>query len=303
MVPPVSHRVSRVPWYSGSSPLEIDFRLPGSHRLWQAFPGLSANQFPLLDCPQPQRINPLVWPLPRSLATTSGISVDFSSSPYLDVSVQAVPHLRLFDSTQVDRVLLCRVSPFGHLRINGHLHLPEAYRSLSRPSSAPDAKAFPLRSFALDLISCCQEGLALVLKRLNYAGSEFFEIVLCYPFRKVPQIIFVSLCCLLFILGYFVQFSRCVSSFFRNQIQTLNPLNACIQSRTISLGPVPDGTRGVPRTSVLAKPKPCRRGNSFAPRMSYPLWGSPFDGNQMGWWAQVDSNHRPHDYQSCALAS
>ena len=32
-----------------------------------------------------------VWPLPRSLATTYGISVDFSSSPYLDVSVQAVP--------------------------------------------------------------------------------------------------------------------------------------------------------------------------------------------------------------------
>ena len=184
MVPPSSHRVSRVPWYSGSSPLEIDFRLPGSHRLWQAFPGLSANQFPLLDCPQPQRINPLVWPLPRSLATTSGISVDFSSSPYLDVSVQAVPHLRLFDSTQVDRVLLCRVSPFGNLRINGHLHLPEAYRSLSRPSSAPDAKAFPLRSFALDLLSCCQEGLALVLKRLNYAGSEFFEIVLCYPSKS-----------------------------------------------------------------------------------------------------------------------
>ena len=77
---------------------------------------------------------------------------------------------------------------------------------------------------------CCptfrstKKGLALVLKRLNYAGSEFFEIVLCYPFRKVPQIIFVSLCCLLFILGYFVQFSRCVSSFFRNQIQTLNLL-------------------------------------------------------------------------------
>ena len=303
MVPPVSHRVSRVPWYSGSSPLEIDFRLPGSHRLWQAFPGLSANQFPLLDCPQPQRINPLVWPLPRSLATTSGISVDFSSSPYLDVSVQAVPHLRLFDSTQVDRVLLCRVSPFGHLRINGYLHLPEAFRSLSRPSSAPDAKAFPLRSFALDL--------SFLLPGRSRSGSQAFELcrlrVLrnCFvlPFRKVPQIIFVSLCCLLFILGYFVQFSRCVSSFFRNQIQTLNPLNACIQSRTISLGPVPDGTRGVPRTSVLAKPKPCRRGNSFAPRMSYPLWGSPFDGNQMGWWAQVDSNHRPHDYQSCALAS
>jgi len=21
------------------------------------------------------------------------------------------------------------------------------------------------------------------------------------------------------------------------------------------------------------------------------------------WWAKMDSNHRPHDYQSCALAS
>ena len=168
MVPPVSHRVSRVPWYSGSSPLEIDFRLPGSHRLWQAFPGLSANQFPLLDCPQPQRINPLVWPLPRSLATTSGISVDFSSSPYLDVSVQAVPHVRLFHSTHADRVLLCRVSPFGNLRIDGYLHLPEAYRSLSRPSSAPDAKAFPLRSFQLDLLSCEQER--------SRSGSHEFEL-------------------------------------------------------------------------------------------------------------------------------
>ena len=37
----------------------------------------------------------LVWPLPRSLATTYGISVDFSSLPYLDVSVQAVPHVYL----------------------------------------------------------------------------------------------------------------------------------------------------------------------------------------------------------------
>ena len=97
--------------------------------------------------PQPRRIDPSVCPLPRSLATTSGISFDFSSSPYLDVSVQAVPFLRLFDSTQDDGVLLHRVSPFGNLRINAHLQLPEAYRSLSRPSSAPDAKAFPLRSY------------------------------------------------------------------------------------------------------------------------------------------------------------
>ena len=129
MVPPASHRVSRVPWYSGSSPLEIDFRLPGSHRLWQAFPGLSANQFPLLDCPQPQRINPLVWPLPRSLATTSGISVDFSSSPYLDVSVQAVPPVSLWIQNTVTGHDSSRIAPFGNPRINAYLRLPVAFRS------------------------------------------------------------------------------------------------------------------------------------------------------------------------------
>ena len=34
-----------------------------------------------------------------------------------------------------------RVVPFGNPWINGHLHLPKAYRSLSRPSSPPRAKA------------------------------------------------------------------------------------------------------------------------------------------------------------------
>ena len=43
------------------------------------------------------------------------------------------------------------VSPFGNLRIEAYLQLPAAYRSLSRPSSAPDAKAFTLRSFSLEL--------------------------------------------------------------------------------------------------------------------------------------------------------
>ena len=42
-----------------------------------------------------------------------------------------------------------RVSPFGYLRINGYVLLPAAFRSLSRPSSAPDAKAFALCSFHL----------------------------------------------------------------------------------------------------------------------------------------------------------
>ena len=37
--------------------------------------------------------------------------------------------------------------------------------------------------------------------------------------------------------------------------------------------------------------------NSSAQPCAYPL---PFP---LKWWAKMDSNHRPHDYQSCALAS
>ena len=52
-----------------------------------------------------------------------------------------------------DRGLLCRVSPFGYLRIDGYLLLPEAFRSLSRPSSALSAKASTLRSYSLNHLS------------------------------------------------------------------------------------------------------------------------------------------------------
>ncbi len=147
MVPPVSRRVSRVLRYSGYQSHSLLFHLRDSHPLWWAFPGPSVRYLLLNDCPQPRRMNPPVWPLPRSLATTCGISVDVSSSSYLDVSVQTVPFLHLFDSMQDDWILSSRVAPFGNLRVKGYLLLTAAYRSLSRPSSAPDAKAFPLRSF------------------------------------------------------------------------------------------------------------------------------------------------------------
>ena len=126
----------------------LRFRLRDSHPLWSAFPRRSASFQHASAGPNPDDPEgPSVWPLPRSLATTCGISVDVSSSPYLDVSVQAVPHVLLFYSQHVDTVLPCRVSPFGYPRITGYLLLPVAFRSLSRPSSAPDAKAFPLRSY------------------------------------------------------------------------------------------------------------------------------------------------------------
>ena len=147
VVHPVSHGVSRAPRYSGSQLTQFTFRIRDSHPLWSAFPCRSPKLLSRCADPQPQRINPLVWPLPISLATTFGISVDVSSSSYLDVSVQTVPRVHLFHSMHATEVLLQWVSPFGNPRIDGYLLLPEAYRSLSRPSSAPDAKAFPLRSF------------------------------------------------------------------------------------------------------------------------------------------------------------
>ena len=45
-----------------------------------------------------------VWPLSLSLATTQEISVDFSSSPYLDVSVQAVSLIYLCIQYMIDEV-------------------------------------------------------------------------------------------------------------------------------------------------------------------------------------------------------
>ena len=146
MVLPCSHRVSRVRRYSGYS-LSVFSFVYGTLTLcgWLSHAiRLDTSDHDASPYPRDQR--PLVWPSPRSLATTCGISVDVFSSPYLDVSVQAVPHVHLFCSMHVTGVLLQWVSPFGNLRITGYLLLPEAYRSLSRPSSAPDAKAFPLRS-------------------------------------------------------------------------------------------------------------------------------------------------------------
>ena len=99
----------------------------------------------------PKVLLPPVWPLSISLAATLKIDFSFSSSAYLDVSVQRVPLIRLFYSPYDDNVLRCRVSTFGNLRVNGYLLLTAAYRSLSRPSSAPNAKAFALRSLKLNL--------------------------------------------------------------------------------------------------------------------------------------------------------
>ena len=76
-----------------------------------------------------------VWALPVSLAATSGISVDFSSCWYSDVSFPSVRD----PCGSPGRLAAIPVGyhPFGHPRIKRCMRLPGAYRSLPRPSSPP----------------------------------------------------------------------------------------------------------------------------------------------------------------------
>ena len=117
-------------------------RVRGSHPLRPDFPDCSAP----LALAVSRSFNPAraltqaVWAPPRSLATTWGIRFYF-----LLLRV-----IRCFSSPR-SPTLRCggpaarRVAPFGNPRINGYLRLPAAYRSLSRPSSPPRAKASAMR--------------------------------------------------------------------------------------------------------------------------------------------------------------
>ena len=78
-----------------------------------------------------------VWAPPLSLTTTQGISVDFFSSGYLDVSV---PRVRLRRAMYSPWGYACAwVSPFGSPMVKGPLRLAWDFRGLARPSSPADA--------------------------------------------------------------------------------------------------------------------------------------------------------------------
>ena len=104
MVSARSHRVSRVPWYSGSCRVSSGFgygALTLSGRLFQSrSPAVTES----LMQSEPRDARITVWALPRSLAATYGIDVSFSSSAYLDVSVQRVPSVYLWIQYTVTEV-------------------------------------------------------------------------------------------------------------------------------------------------------------------------------------------------------
>ena len=77
----------------------VTFRVQDYHLLWSDFPICSAMLSSDYAVLTPMVLLPPVWPLPISLAATLGISVDFFSSAYLDVSVQRVsPRMTMYSS-------------------------------------------------------------------------------------------------------------------------------------------------------------------------------------------------------------
>ena len=86
-----------------------------------------------------------------------------------------------------DRPSACRVAPFGNLRIKDYLHLPRAYRSLSRPSSPPRAKASTVCPCLLSYFRShrCEPGLIylqLALVTLFYVVHHVKDLVVTLRF-------------------------------------------------------------------------------------------------------------------------
>ena len=122
------------------------FRLRGFHPLWLAFPKPFAYPIGSLV----QSVTPA--------CTHAGLGSSHFARRYFGnrcfflflrllrcfSSAGSLPYV--MDWRMDDWSSSSRVSPFRDLRINGYLLLPEAFRSLSRLSSALSAKASTLRS-------------------------------------------------------------------------------------------------------------------------------------------------------------
>ena len=108
-------------------------RVRGFHPLWPHFPVCSTH----LNCATSRSYNP-GDALPRHRFGLFPVRSPLLGESFIYFLFLRV--LRCFSSPRSPPSLMdnrpstCWVVPFGNLRINGHLHLPGAFRSLSRPS-------------------------------------------------------------------------------------------------------------------------------------------------------------------------
>ena len=122
MVPAHSHKVSRVSWYSGSRHVSSFFMYGAFTLCGRLSQNLSIKLAESILRSEPRSARTPVWPLPVSLAATSGIDVSFRnvlsffSSGYLDVSVHRVPDVRLWIHRTTTEVCSAR---FPHSEISG----------------------------------------------------------------------------------------------------------------------------------------------------------------------------------------
>ena len=184
MVLPDSSRISRVPPYSGTKHTETKiFQVRDFHPLWSpfpvAFPYISVfsklrERSSALSCSalQPHRCNGAA--LHNGSLGSSHFARRYSGNLirflFLQVlrwfSSLGVASYAYFIQRMMTGIHTRRVTPFGNPRIKGCLLLPEAYRSLPRPSSPDGSKASTVDPYSLDHIisnpfpNTCQRTLA-----------------------------------------------------------------------------------------------------------------------------------------------
>ena len=121
MVPALSIKVSRVSMYSGSRSVSPSFAYGAFTLSGRLSQNLSARISESLMRSEPRSARTPVWPLSISLAATLEIEkFSFSSSPYLDVSVQAVPLHTLWIGVWMTEVFS---AGFPHSDISGSMDI------------------------------------------------------------------------------------------------------------------------------------------------------------------------------------
>ena len=121
MVPACSHKVSRVSWYSGYRHVRFPFMYGAFTLCGRLSQNLSIRISESITRSEPRHARTPVWPLSISLAATLEIDkFSFSSSPYLDVSVQAVPLHTLWIGVWMHEVCSCG---FPHSDICGSVDI------------------------------------------------------------------------------------------------------------------------------------------------------------------------------------
>ena len=137
MVPPASHRISRVPRYSGTCSLSspsLTGLSPSSVRISTRFrSAIVSSRRP--STPPVRR--PTVWPLTSSLATTKVIEFSFFSSGYLDVSLPRVPSGETMDSSHGDCALPQPGSPIRISWDQSLLATPPGFSQLKPTCNSP----------------------------------------------------------------------------------------------------------------------------------------------------------------------